>query len=249
MRFVRCRAALAPALAALALASACADPFGPEYEYEEDLHLALDGAATVYVNASVPALVALRGADLPVDPAARLDRARVRALYEGEGAVVTGPSLSRRGGRRFVHLRIDVGRVGDLARLPGLAWSTYHLERRGDRLAYRQVVGAQAPPSADRGAWTGTERIVFRLHVPSEILVHNSPRPLRRGNILEWDQRLDERLQGRTGEMRVEMETESILYRTLILFASTIAAAAATFAGIVWWLSRRRGDARTASAD
>ena len=35
---------------------------------EEDLYLALDGSATLVVNASIPALVALRGLDL--DPAA-----------------------------------------------------------------------------------------------------------------------------------------------------------------------------------
>ena len=34
------------------------------YEYEEELYLGLDGSATLNVNASVPALVALRGVDL-----------------------------------------------------------------------------------------------------------------------------------------------------------------------------------------
>ncbi len=53
-----------------------------KYEYEEDIYLGLDGSATIYVNASVPALVALRGFDLDVSPRARLDRAAVRAMFE-----------------------------------------------------------------------------------------------------------------------------------------------------------------------
>ena len=57
------------AIAVAAAAAACSGgrgPLGPEYEYEEDLTLRLDGAATLVVNASIPALVALRG--LPLNP-------------------------------------------------------------------------------------------------------------------------------------------------------------------------------------
>ena len=246
MRFVwrRAHAALVWAV----LTAACGVLFGPEYEYEEDLHLSLDGSATVYVNASVPALVALRGIDLPVDPQAHLDRRRVRTLFEGDGARVTGPTLSRRRGRRFVHIRVDVADLRDLPRLAGLAWSSYRFERRTGAVEYRQVVGSSASRSVGHAMWNGTERVVFRLHIPSEIPFHNSPRPLRRGNILEWDQRLDERLGGSPVEMRVQMEPQSILYRTLLLFGSTVAAAALAFGVIIWWISRRGSDARTAAA-
>jgi hypothetical protein len=39
--------------------------------------------------------------------------------------------------------------------------------------------------------------------------------------------------------MRVQMAPSSILYTTLLLFGSTVLAAAATFAGVIWWLVRR----------
>ena len=60
--------------------------FTQKYEIEEEIYLRLDGSATVNVNASVAALVALRGVDLPVDPKARLDRERVRALLQIAGS-------------------------------------------------------------------------------------------------------------------------------------------------------------------
>ena len=84
---------------ALAGCSGGGGVFTPEYEYEEELYLALDGTATLNVNASVASLVALHGVDLPVDPRARLDREQVRALYEAPGAEAI-VSLSRRDGRR-----------------------------------------------------------------------------------------------------------------------------------------------------
>jgi len=59
---------------------ACGSVIARKYEYEEEIFLSLDGSATVYVNASVPALVALRGVPLPLDPNARLDRTVVRDI-------------------------------------------------------------------------------------------------------------------------------------------------------------------------
>ena len=43
-----------------------------QYEYEEDMCVSRDGSATVYVNSSVPALDALRGAAFEPRPNARL---------------------------------------------------------------------------------------------------------------------------------------------------------------------------------
>jgi hypothetical protein len=62
--------------------SACGgtrSPFRSPPEYEEEVYIALDGTATVNVNASVAALVALRGFDLNVDPRGRVDRSRCGA--------------------------------------------------------------------------------------------------------------------------------------------------------------------------
>ena len=55
------RVAAFVALVALTLtAASCRQVFGREYEYEEDVTLKVTGAATINVNASLAALVALR---------------------------------------------------------------------------------------------------------------------------------------------------------------------------------------------
>jgi hypothetical protein len=90
--------------------------------------------------------------------------------------------------------------------------------------------------------WTGNERVAFRMHLPSRIPFHNSPTGVGRGNILEWEQPLSARLAGEPIDMRVQMEPQSILYSTLLLFAGTIVAAAVTFGVVIWWVARRGRD-------
>jgi hypothetical protein len=236
----------AAALVSMLIAPACAGaPFGRRlYEYEEEIYLDVDGSATVNVNASVPALVALRGADLPVDPLARLDREQVRAFFLGPGVEVTRVSLSRRDGRRFVHVSIDVDDVRRLSKVPPFAWSRYRLDRRDGALEFEQVVGTAAGKDVGNVGWQGNEAVRFRVHVPSEIPFHNSQSGVERGNILGWDQPLAERAAGAPLEMEFQMEPESILYSTLLLFGGTVVAAVLAFAIAIWLFVRkgRRAD-------
>ena len=227
-------------------ASACS-VLAPEYEYEEEIYLRLDGSATVNVNASVASLAALRGVELPVNPKARVDRERVRALFQIAGAPAPRVTLSRRDGRRFVHVGIDVPDVRQLQRQRMFAWSTYRFDRESDNFVYRQHIGAPTgntdATSMNGVSWTGGERVVFKMHIPSEIPYHNAPsRKTERGNILRWEQPLAARLKGEPIDVEVRMEPESILYSTLILFGFTIVAAAMTFGLVIWWVVRRGRD-------
>lgn len=242
------RACCVAMLVALSVA-ACRGVLKQEYEYEEALYLDLNGSAALYVNASVPALVALRGVDLDVNPAARIDRRKVRAIFEGPGVQVSRVSLSRRNGRRFVHVRVDAERVSDLQRLAPFAWSTYSLGRRDGLIAFRQAIGASAGKPVGDVGWDGSELVAFRLHLPSRMPYHNAPsREVQRGNILEWEQPLADRLKGTPLAIEVHMETESILYSTLLLFGATVAAAAAAFAIVVWWIARKGRTSQVATS-
>jgi hypothetical protein len=236
------------ALAAVVCGAVCAAGCGrgvlkTQHEYEEELYLALDGSATLNVSASVPALVALRGADLNVSPRARFDREGVRAFFEGPGVTVTAVSSSRRYGRRFVHVSLDVADVRTLDRLAPFAWSSYRFDRDGDVYKFAQEVGAPAGKPVGNVGWNGSELVAFRFHIPSKIAYHNAPsRKTERGNIVEWEQALSDRLHGTPVDIQVQMETQSILARTLLLFGSTIVAAFVALAAVIWWVSRRGRD-------
>jgi len=230
------------ALAALLLSACSGRLVKKQYEYEEELFLGLDGSATLNVNASVPALVALRGVDLNPSPRARFERDRIRAFYDSPGVTVTALSSSRRYGRRFVHVSMDVADVRALERVAPFAWSTYRFGREGDSYEFKQVVGAatSGKPPGEVG-WDGSELVAFRVHLPSKIAYHNAPsHRVERGNIVEWEQTLAERMQGTPVDIDVQIETQSILARTLLLFATTIVAAFATL-GVILWLVARKG--------
>lgn len=228
-------------LALVSLAACSQAGLGKQYEYEEELYLDTDGSATLVVNASLPALVALRGLRVPIDPAARFDRGSLRALYETDGVSVQRVSRPwRRKGRRFVQVRLDVAHVSKLSASAPFAWSTYDLSARNGLMTYVQTVGAPPPGAAAYDGWQGDELVAFRLHLPSRIQYHNAPsKQVERGNILAWEQRLQARLAGEPLRIEVRMDRESILYRTVTLFALAFGAAMILLAAIVWWVVRK----------
>jgi hypothetical protein len=249
MRRGRAAALILLFLAFFLSAAACGGGFfGKRYEYEEDLTLDLDGSATLIINASLPALVALRG--LEIDLASnRVDRDKLRALYASPVTQVTRVSRPwRRSGRRFVQIRVRTSDVRRLNEAVPFAWSRYELTASGGEHTYRQTVGRAAfkPGTLTNVGWDGSELVAFRLHLPSRIIEHNSrdidtdeTNTVQRGNIVAWEQHLADRLDGKPITIAVRMSSQSILYRTLWLFAGAFAAAVLVLGGLIWWTMRR----------
>ena len=214
-----------------------------QYEYEEEMYLSLDGSATIYVNSSIAALNALRGTSFDARPRARIDREAVRQYFTTPSTRVTRvthvppprPAVSSTSASRPTT-------CARLARAGPFAWSSYSLAQPGETVVYKQAVagGAASPRTQDRTAdWTGDELVAFRIHVPSVVEYHNAgPGNLRRGNIVVWEQSLQDRLRGEPLELEVRMQPQSILYRTLILFASMLAAVAVLFGVVIWRVVR-----------
>ena len=230
---------LVAACSILAFACGGGGLLGKEYEYEEQLRLDVDGSARVDLSSSVAALVALRGFDLDPNPAVEVDRARVRSMFEGPGVEVRSVRVSRRDGRRFVHVGVDVADIRQLSRVAPFSWSTYRFGRRGEVLEYKQFVGSSAAKPVGDVGWNGNELVAFRMHIPSVIAFHNAPcRCVQRGNILEWEQPLSERIKSVPIDVEVNMEPDSILYTTLLLFGTTIILAAIVFGVVIWRVAR-----------
>jgi len=156
-------AALAAVLLLAALAQvACGSTsgiFGKQYEYEEDLTVSLDGSATVVVNTSLAALVALRGVDIDTTPSGRMDSDRLRAAYRSPVTEVTRVSRPwRRDGRRFVQIRVEVQDIRRLHEAAPFAWSRYDLRQENGASIFTQVrlpLAQGAPPSLPITAFSG----------------------------------------------------------------------------------------------
>jgi hypothetical protein len=229
--------------------AACSGPgLGREYEYEEQLYLYPDGSAAVVLNASVPALVALRGLALDPAPRARIDRGEVREMVSEPGLEIARVSRPwRRKGRQFIQIRAEIDDVTKLGATKLFQWSTYALTTTPEgRREYRQLIGAPAVAPPSGAGWDGSEIVAFKLHLPSRVVYHNVKRledgetgAPERGNILTWEQRLSDRRANSPIEMEVRMDSASILYRTLWLFASAFAGAVVVLGSLIWITIRR----------
>jgi hypothetical protein len=227
----------------MVIAVSCQRSIFRQYEYEEEVYLKLDGSATVMINSSIAALVALRGLDLNPDPAKWPDRDKIRELYASSSPAVRVTRVSRpwrRMGRQFVQVRLEVDDIRQLPKSAPLAWSTYQFAAKGQEYHYLQVWGASAGKAVPNVNWDGTEVVAVRMHLPSRIEHHNATsRKIDRGNIVSWEQPLKDRLAGKPLEMEVRMQTQSILYRTLTIFGLALAAALALMAAIVVWVKKK----------
>jgi len=237
--------ALALAAALTTVACGVSSRFFRQYEYEEEVYLSLDGTATVYLNSSIAALDALRGLSLDTNPTTPVDREALRAYYTSPNTHVNWVRTSRRNGRRFAHLRIEVDDVRKLGASAPFNWSSYQFDRDDHQFVYKQTVAPAAGKNVGTVGWTGKELVAFRLHLPSKIEYHtrNPADPdvdnFRRGNILVWEQSLADRLRGVPLSLEARMQTQSILYSTLWLFGVTFVTVAIGFGLVIWWVLRR----------
>ena len=209
----------------------------------------IDGSATVVVNSSLPALVALRGAKLDPRPDGSADRDAIRQMYESAGCSVdrVGRFWYRRG-RRFVQVQISTNDVRTLSKCALLAWSAYSLgpdDEAPNGLSYRQTVSPPAAKDPGTVNWDGSELIAFKLHAPSKIRFHNVKKldgtdgAHERGNILTWEQTLADRRAGKPLDMAVRMEATSILFTTIWLFVGAFAAAVLVLVLLIWITIRK----------
>jgi hypothetical protein len=232
---------MAAAVLAIMAASACArGGLVKYYEYDEDIYLSTDGSATIYLNASIPALVNLRGLDLDTRPTANVDRAKIRRLFTTGATRVTRVSRWRRFGRQFVQVRMVVPDIRTLGSAAPFSWATYQLDRREGLVVYRQVLSPAAGTSVGDVGWKGGELVAVRVHLPSRVRYHNAGADnLKRGNILVWEQALSERQAGKPLEIEARIEETSILHSTLMLFAVSGLLAISVLAVIIWWVVRK----------
>ena len=151
-------------------------------------------------------------------------------------------SLSRREGRRYVHLRLEVDDIRRLGELPPFAWSRYRFVDRGGLWVFTQELTAAAGKDVGDVGWQGDELVAVRLHLPSRMPVpQRAGRTVERGNILVLRTAARRAGQGRAAGHRGAHGDRVDPARRWRCSGMTVLALAA-LALFIWWVMRRGRD-------
>jgi hypothetical protein len=208
------------------------------YEYEHEIWLRVDGSGSLRVTGRLPLWRAFKGLGRADDPDGTAAREAVRAAFEASGLHVRRVTLIHRGGRPYLFVAADfadVNRIGGTTALPDLRIS---LTRDGDRLVLsggwlRPAAAARLPAPADG-------LMAVRFHLPSKIYEHrNAALGVERGNILTWRQDVAAALGGQPLDFGAVLDSRSILWSTVGLFAAAIVGALAILAAAIVLIVRK----------
>jgi hypothetical protein len=209
------------------------------YEYEHEFWIRVDGSGTVYVSGRPALWAAFKG--LPPTEAAdeKTILERARGLFEASGLRVRRATLTRRGGQSYLFVSADFADVNKLSATPAFPDLRIALRRGPEQL---RIEGQWVAPSDTRGVGQDERDGVMavRFHLPSKIYSHdNAFAGVERGNIVSWRQDVAQALAGRSLAFGASLDSRSILWSTVSLFACAILGALLILAGTLYLVLRR----------
>lgn len=234
-----------PRLAALALLAAglrgCV-----VYEYEHEFWLKVDGSGSVYVTGRPELWRAFKGLQADGDDADALRKA-ARDLFERAGLRVRKVTLTHRRGRPYLFLSANFDDVNALAGTPAFPDLQIALRPRDGHL---RLEGRWSRPPVPPGPPVdGFGLMAVRFHLPSKVYGHdNASLGVERGNIVSWRQDVARALAGNALAFGATIDSRSILWSTVGLFATAIATGLGIIAVALFVVFRRGRKAERTAA-
>ena len=191
------------------------------YEYEHEFWLKVDGSGSVYLTGRPELWRAFKG--LATDGLGNDElRAAARELFERSGLRVRRVTVTRRHGNSYLFLSADFDDVNALRGTPAFPDLDIALRPTGERLRlegrWSRPAAAGGPPADSSGL------MAVRFHLPSKVYGHdNAHLGVERGNIVSWPQELARGLSGQPLAFGATIDSRSILWSTVGLFAAAIA--------------------------
>jgi hypothetical protein len=208
------------------------------YEYEHEFRLRVDGSGSVSVTGRPALWAAFKNmAHVDADDASLIQATRL--LFEASGLQVRRVTLTRRKGQPYLFASADFRDVNRLSGTPAFPDLRINFNKEGDRL---RLIGYWVRPleSPDSGQRDSDGLMAVRFHLPSKVYEHrNAVAGVERGNILSWRLTTAQALDRRPLEFGALMDSRSILWSTVGLFAGAITLALAMLAGALWLVMRK----------
>jgi hypothetical protein len=234
-----------PRLAAVALLAAglrgCV-----AYEYEHEFWLKVDGSGSVYVTGRPELWRAFKGLQAQGEDKDALRQA-ARDLFERAGLRVRKVTITHRRGRPYLFLSANFDNVNTLSGTAAFPDLQIALRPQEGRL---RLEGRWSRPAAPPGpAVDGFGTMAVRFHLPSKVYGHdNAAGGVERGNIVGWRQDIAQALAGNTLAFGATIDTRSILWSTVGLFAAAIATGLGIIALALFVVVRRGRKAERTAA-
>jgi hypothetical protein len=208
------------------------------YEFEHEFWLRVDGSGSVRVTGR-PALWAAFKDMAHVDADAASLIQATRLLFEASGLEVRSVTVTHRKGQPYLFVAADFPDVNRLWGTPAFPDLRVDFTKEGDRLRLKGYwVRPLDSPDIGRDHREGLAAV--RFHLPSKVYEHsNASDGVERGNIVSWRQTSAEALEQRPLQFGALMDSRSILWSTVGLFAAAIAAALVMLAGALWFVFRK----------
>jgi hypothetical protein len=214
------------------------------YEYEHEFWLKVDGSGAVYVTGRPELWRAFKGLRSEGDDADALRKA-ARDLFERSGLRVRKVTITHRKGRPYLFVSAS---FDDVNALPGTpAFPDLHIAMR-PRDGHLRMEGQWLLPAAPAGPPVdGFGLMAVRFHLPSKVYGHdNAAGGVERGNIVGWKQEVARALAGAPLAFGATIDSRSILWSTVGLFAAAIATGLGIIAVALFLVFRHGKAERTA---
>lgn len=217
------------------------------YEYEHEFWLRVDGSGRVSVTGRPALWAAFKNLAHveQADPASLREAARL--LFEASGLEVRRVTLTHRGGQAYLSVSADFRDINKIWGTPAFPDLQATLAKDGERL---RLKGSWNRPleSPDVGAADREGIAAVRFHLPSKVYEHtNASLGVERGNIVSWRQETRLALDRRPVEFGAVMDSRSILWSTVTLFAGATAAGLAILATLLYLVFRKGRKAAAAA--
>ena len=215
------------------------------YEYEHEFWLKVDGSGSVYVTGRPELWRAFKGLQTRSDDGDALRQA-ARDLFERAGLRVRKVTITHRRGRPYLFLHANFDDVNALAGTPAFPDLQIALRPRDGHL---RLEGRWARPPAPPGPPVdGFGLMAVRFHLPSKVYGHdNAAGGVERGNIVGWRQDVARALAGDGLAFGASIDSRSILWSTVGLFAAAIVTGLGIIAVALFVVVRRGRRERTAA--
>ena len=192
----------------LLLLTGCTD-----YAYEEEYFLRVNGSGELRISGSEVVFPILH------PQLKEINRDTLREHFNTSSLKLLSIQDSTQRDERYYHLRGHFNSWKSLCEHGAFAARVCSLAKVKDALTLQVIIWAVVAPMSED---ISNRRLSFRFHIPSALLQHNTTKGVQHGNILNWEQTLEEHQTNSPLSIEVKFDDQSVFGMALQMLGIAI---------------------------